>query len=97
MRTLPHLLGQLVVLQQRAHVGVVLPGDDGLHRRPVLAQPEVEVSEPEHLVEPGGDVGCDRKEHKRASEHLLDVRLEGGRCVNVVLLLVSTGTEDSYV
>ena len=56
--TVLHLLGQLVVLQQRSHVSARCALHEGLHVRPLLTQPEVKVSEPEDLVEPRGDVGC---------------------------------------
>lgn len=51
-----HLTGELVMLQQGLHAGARVLPQDGLHGRPPPAQAEVEVSEPEDLVEAGGDV-----------------------------------------
>lgn len=51
-----HLAGELVVLQQGLHAGAEVLLQDGLHGRPPPAQAEVEVPEPEDLVEAGGDI-----------------------------------------
>lgn len=56
VHTFFHFLGELIVLQQRAHVAASCAAHDGLHFSPVSVQPEVKVSEPEDLVEPRGDV-----------------------------------------
>lgn len=49
------------MLQQRAHIATNYTTHDGLHVSSVLTQPEVEISKPEDLVEPCGDVGCNYK------------------------------------
>lgn len=53
-----HLAGQLVIHQELGHVCVRVLVQDGIHRLPVLVQPEVEVPKPENFIEPSCDITC---------------------------------------
>lgn len=74
LHTVLHLLGELVVLQQRSHVSAHCALHDGLHVRPLFTQPEVKISEPEDLVEPRGDVSYN-KMTSSDYQRLLDIIL----------------------
>lgn len=53
-----HLTGQLVIHQELGHVCVRVLVQDGIHRLPILVQPEVEVTKPENFIKPSGDITC---------------------------------------
>lgn len=65
--TVLQFLGELVVLQQSAHIAPYCPRHDGLHVGSLFTQPEVEISEPEDLIEAWGDVGC--RNRKQCEAH----------------------------
>lgn len=61
IRTVFHFFGELVVLQQGAHVPIGCLRHDGFHLTPIPAETEIKISEPEDLVELGGGISCDYK------------------------------------
>lgn len=61
MHTFLHFLGELIVLQQRAHIATYCGAYDGLHLTPVFIQPKVKVSKPEDLIESCSDISCSEK------------------------------------
>lgn len=62
-RTVFHFLGELVVLQQRAHITSSCAVHDGLHVCPGLTQTEVKIADPEDLIKSCGDISYDREWH----------------------------------
>lgn len=59
--TFLHFLGELVMLEQSRHLLYQVLLQDGLHGHAPTTQTEVEVSKPEHPIEPGGDIRCKRR------------------------------------
>lgn len=60
--TFPHLLGELVMLEQGGHLLSQVLLQDGLHGHAPAVQTKVEVSKPEHPIEPRGDIRWPKQE-----------------------------------
>ena len=60
--TFPHLLGELVMLEQGGHLLSQVLFQDGLHGHAPATQTKVEVSKPEHSIEPCGDIRWPKRE-----------------------------------